>query len=81
MHSSKGPCVQFDRASEGNGETEMAVGDKGVLLYNQALIHLRVRLLWDHWIMVTLFSLQLHQNAHAAQILEQLFKAKDALSM
>lgn len=77
-------CVQFDRAAESNGEVEMAVGDKGVLLYNQALIHLRVGglVLFSYYeIMPTLSSLQLHQNAHAAQILEQLFKAKDALSM
>ena len=33
--------LQFDNDSEG-GEMEVIVADKGVLLYNQALIHLRV---------------------------------------
>lgn len=33
--------VEFDRDAEGSGETVL-VSDKAVLLYNQALIHLRV---------------------------------------
>ena len=35
-------CVQFDR--DAGAEPEVLVSDKAVLLYNQALIHLRVSL-------------------------------------
>lgn len=35
--------LQFDHDVDGGGgETQVVVSDKGVLLYNQALIHLRV---------------------------------------
>ena len=37
-----GGCVQFDREAEGSG-SEQSVSDKAVLLFNQALIHRRVR--------------------------------------
>ena len=38
--------LQFDRDAENCG-MQASISDKGVLFFNQALIHMRVRMCWE----------------------------------
>ena len=83
--------MQFDREAESSG-LDHSVSEKAVLLFNQALIHMRVLIHTytlgllvrgvAHSLRLNSFtsSPQLHQNSQAIAILEQLFKVCDALS-